>query len=389
MQDMISASFLSWITDTNLKLIFSEVIILILIALVAKGVDYLIRNLFLTLLNNWLSNSRFRFVKLIVRYRVFNALFYIVSGLVFVLGSFILVKNNQPLTVVIATTTLKFANLFNLFILTLTFNRIIHALHDYYESSRRDITQHPIHSYVKVITFCAWLMTTILAASYILNRAPLDVITGIGAISAFFLLIFRDTFLGIVASIQANALSIVRIGDWVTIDKYKVDGVVTDISITNVKLQNWDNTVTTIPTYALTAEAVQNWSYMSMSGGRRIKESILIATDSICFVDMHMIKRLSVKYPLLSQYIDGQNITNLGLFRKFLLNYLILDGRFNSKYVIDVRNQTPTPYGLPIEIYAFTNDVTSIGHSDIKSEIFEYICATLPDFNLQISVQKA
>lgn len=389
MQDMISASFLSWITDTNLKVIFSEIIILALIALVAKGVDYLLRTILLTQLNNWLSNSRVRLLRLIVVHKVFNSLAYIIFGLVFVLGSFILVKNGQPVTIKIATATLKFANLFNLFFLTLTFNRIIHVLHDYYESSRRDAVQHPIHSYVKVITFCAWLLTTVLAVSYVLDRSPLDIITGIGAISAFFLLIFRDTFLGIVASIQANALSIVRIGDWVTIDKYKADGVVTDISITNVKLKNWDNTMTTIPTYALTAEAVQNWNYMSSSGGRRIKESIFIDMETIRFVDASLLGKLGQKYLFLSDYVKNcqqvNSLTNLALFRHLLMNKIANDNRFNMQYTINVRNLAPTPNGLPLEIYAFTNDVTSTGHSEVKSEIFEYICATLPDFNLKVS----
>lgn len=387
MEEMISASLLSWVTDANLKAIFSSTIIIILIGIVASGIDFLISNLLITQLNSYFAKSRSYLLQLVVKKYLLNSIAKITIGFVFVFGSFLLAQGAAPVSVSIATIVLKLANIFNICILTLCFNKIISIYHDYYEFKLHH-NNRPIESYVKVVNFFAWIITAILIVSYVFDRTPVTILTGIGAVSAFVLLIFKDTFLGIVASVQASATSLVKIGDWIVIDKYNIDGEIFDISINSVKIQNTDNSISTIPTYALTTEAVKNMQPMLSSGARRFKELLYLDVASVKILNRNQVNALIQRYPLATNNkldLDSKTITNLTIFRSYIKFFLSQYEKINQDYTHCVNTLAPTSNGVPIEIYAYTTGVSYAAHSESKSEVIEYIVAILDDFELAIS----
>ncbi|AUR51722.1 mechanosensitive ion channel family protein [Aquella oligotrophica] len=364
MTDLVSYSLIGWITDRNLKIIFGSLIIIILITAVAIGVDFLIRKTLLSYVNHSLAKSRYLFLRLFVEYHVLNSAALLIFGLVFVFGSFLLVDNNNPLSLSIATVVLKSANLFNLYILTLSINRIIFALHDYYQQVSKRDDKSTWHSYIKIFSFFTWLLVTILAIAYIFGQSPTTILTGLGALSAIVLLIFRDTFLGIVASIQANASSMVRVGDWITIDKLDIDGVIEDISINIVRIRNSDNTISTTPTHNLTSYTVKNWEYMFNSGGRKFKQIIFISTESI-------------------KFNESTTDTNLGSYRKHINEYLKNNQALNHEFKYQIILKGVTSFGVELEISAFTKATSGIKHEEVKAQITAYSLASLAQFQLK------
>ena len=227
----------------------------------------------------------------------------------------------------------------------------------------------------------------------------------LGAASAVVLLIFKDTILGFVASIQISVNDIVRIGDWITVNKYGADGFVIQINLATVRVQNWDKTFTTIPTYALISDSFQNWRGMFESGGRRIKRSIYIKQSSIRFLTEEDLQRLS-KIERVRDYINhrqrdidrfnkskeidkelllnGRNQTNFGVFRNYVNTYLNENSAINKEYSLMVRHLPPTDKGLPLEIYCFSRDTRWVNFEHIQADIFDHILAALPYFDLEI-----
>ena len=219
------------------------------------------------------------------------------------------------------------------------------------------------------------------------------------------MLVFKDSILGLVASIQIITNDLVNIGDWVEIPKYGADGDVLDISLTTIKVQNWDKTITTIPTYALIADSFKNWRGMSQSGGRRIKRSISIDMNSISFLSEEMIRRFE-KFEFLDDYIrarqkevaeynethsidtseviNGRRLTNLGTFRAYLKEYLKRHQKLHQNMTLLVRHLAPTPTGIPIEIYTFTNDIAWANYEDIQADLFDHILSVIPEFDLRV-----
>ena len=230
-------------------------------------------------------------------------------------------------------------------------------------------------------------------------------LTTLGATSAALLLIFRDTILGFVASIQVSVNDIVRIGDWITVMKYGADGAVTEINLATVRVQNFDNTYTTIPTYSLISDSFQNWRGMQESPGRRIKRAIFIKQSSVSFVSEEQLQTLQ-KIEKVKEYIDhrqkninasnkelqvnkevainGRNQTNLGIFRKYIDAYLHDNPAINKDLFLMVRHLAPTDRGLPIEIYCFSNDKKWQNYEHIQAEIFDHIIAAVPYFGLEL-----
>jgi miniconductance mechanosensitive channel len=226
-----------------------------------------------------------------------------------------------------------------------------------------------------------------------------------GAISAIILLIFRDTILGFVASIQVSVNDMVRIGDWITMDKFGADGDVIEINLATVKVRNFDNTTTTIPTYSLISDSFRNWRGMLGSNGRRIKRFILIKPSCIRFLNDNEIENLK-KIQLLTNYIDqrnleidkfnklnnidksvllnGRNLTNFGLFRKYITQYLLNYPSINKEMILLCRQLQPTPHGIPLEIYAFSNDKRFENYEYIMADIFDHIIASVKYFDLEI-----
>lgn len=230
---------------------------------------------------------------------------------------------------------------------------------------------------LKIVIICIGL---ILITSIIIDKDPTRLLAGLGASAAVLMLVFKDSIMGLVAGVQLSANDMLRPGDWITMDKYGADGMVQDVSLTTVKIQNWDKTITTIPPYALVSESFQNWRGMFDSGGRRIKRSIFIDMNSVAFCNEKQIKELQEKNLLTG---DTTTAVNLTVFREWLEMWLKNHGKVNKEMIIMVRQLQPTAQGLPLELYFFFDGTAWVDYEHLQSEIFEYVLATLPQFGLK------
>ncbi|APY00320.1 mechanosensitive ion channel family protein [Lacinutrix venerupis] len=290
-------------------------------------------------------------------------------------------------------------------ILTLWIVRsVLHTLEDYFKTLPR-LRDKPIDSYIQVFMIFAWIVGVFAAIAVFTNLSIIKFITGFGAASAIILLIFKDTILGFVASIQVSINDMVRIGDWITFEKYGADGDVTEINLATVKVQNFDNTITTIPTYAMISDSFKNWRGMTNSDGRRIKRHLMIKQDSIKYLTPEDIERLK-NVQLISSYLsgmqekidkyntennidktfllNGRNLTNIGVFRKYIQTYLENHSAINKEMLLMARQLQPTTQGVPLEIYAFSKDKRWENYEYVMSDLFDHFLAAVPFFELEI-----
>jgi len=263
----------------------------------------------------------------------------------------------------------------------------------------------PIESFVQVCLIVIWFLGILIIFSLITGKEISTFLTAMGALSAVILLIFKDTILGFVASIQLSANDLIRIGDWVTMEKYGADGDVIEINLNSVKIQNFDKTITTIPTYKLISDSFKNWRGMSDSNVRRIKRALLIKGSSIKFLsnnDLSELKKIKLikdyiikKEKEISDYnlnlkvdesslVNGRSLTNLGLFRVYIEQFLDNNPSINSEMTLMCRQLTPTSQGVPLEIYAFSKDQDWKKYEDIMSDIFDHLLASLKTFHLEL-----
>ena len=281
---------------------------------------------------------------------------------------------------------------------------ILRSLESYFKTLPR-LRDKPIDSYIQVVMLFVWILGFGLCF-VVLTGIPLwTFFTTLGAASAILLLIFKDTLLGFVASIQVSINDSVRIGDWITMDKYGADGDVIEINLATVQVQNFDMTITHIPTFALLADSFKNWRGMQNSGGRRIKRSILIKARSVHYLTDEFVEKLKgiqlitdylnkkqkeLKYQNKKNEIDktllinGINLTNIGVFRKYLQTYIENHSGINKDMFIMVRQLAPTAQGLPLEIYAFSSDKRWANYEWIMSDIFDHAIAAVNFFDLEI-----
>jgi len=270
--------------------------------------------------------------------------------------------------------------------------------------------EKPIDSYMQVIRMILFLIGAVVIFSNLTGKSPLAFFTAMGAISAVLLLMFKDTIMGFVASIQVTANDTVRIGDWITMPKYGADGDVIEINLTTVKVQNFDKTITTIPTYSLISDSFQNWRGMSQAGGRRIKRAIFIKQSTIRFITPAELEKFK-KIQSLTSYIEhrqkdidknnerlgidkslllnGRNLTNAGLYRKYIDNYIANHSGTHKKMTMMVRHLAPTANGLPLELYVFTSTTKWADYEHIMADIFDHLIAAAPFFDLQIYESEA
>ena len=281
---------------------------------------------------------------------------------------------------------------------------IFNAIRDYLKQDPK-FSDKPIDSYIQVIMIVLWIFGIIIIVSEIFDIDTKNLLAILGTVSAVIILIFRDTILGFVASVQVSLNDMVRIGDWITFDKFGADGDVTEINLATVKVRNFDNTTTTIPTYSMISDSFRNWRGMLDSDGRRIKRYVLIKASSIRFMKDQEIENLK-RIQLLTSYIqhrqdeilkfnathnvdktiaiNGRNLTNFGLFRKYITEYLHNHPGLNKDMILLCRQLQPTQNGIPLEIYAFSNDKKFENYEYIMSDIFDHIFASIKYFDLEI-----
>mgnify|MGYP001314399760 FL=1 len=280
---------------------------------------------------------------------------------------------------------------------------ILKSVNDYLKTLA-SFKDKPLDSYVQVFMIFLWFIGGILILSVLTGKEIGSFLTTLGALSAVLLFVFKDTILGFVASVQITVNDTVRIGDWISMPNSNADGDVISISLSTVQVQNFDKTITSIPTYKLISDSFINWRGMNESTGRRIKKSLLIKTTSIRFLsskeisDLKKIDRISsfiikrekeieisnsAKKTNKSLLINGRNFTNLGLFRQYTQVYLQTHDQINQKMTVMCRQLNPTAQGIPLEIYAFSKDKIWVNYEHISSDIFDHLLAAIPYFNLE------
>lgn len=286
----------------------------------------------------------------------------------------------------------------------LAFGSFLSAVDDIYRETYGEAGNRPIKGYLQVLAIFVYVAAGIVVVAILADRSPLVFLSGLGALTAVLLLVFKDTILSLVASVQIMSNDMIRIGDWVEMPQAHADGDVIDIALHTVKIQNWDKTITTVPTHRFISDSFRNWRGMSESGGRRIKRAIHLDVNSVRFLEAEEIERLS-RYQLLRAYMrrkegelaevnaraaetgdvvpERRRLTNVGTFRAYVLEYLTNHPAIHDGMTLLVRQLPPGPEGLPLELYCFTNSTAWATYEAIQADIFDHLLAILPEFGLR------
>ncbi|MGY3928026.1 mechanosensitive ion channel family protein [Aeromonas simiae] len=332
--------------------------------------------------------------------RLFNRLAFVLQGVVLLGQAEIwLPRDSESLEFIVVTTQLWIL----LFLLLALFALLDCVL---FLSRRTQFGQSlPLRGIFQGVKLMGSILVGILMLSLLIGKSPLFLFSGLGAMTAVLMLVFKDPILGLVAGIQLSANRMLSVGDWLQMDKYGADGEVTDIGLTTVKVSNWDKTITTIPTYALISDSFKNWQGMTESGGRRIKRSVNIDMTSVRFLaheEIVALKQAKLLAPYLSRKeqelsdynlrlqeaignpINGRHLTNLGTLRAYLEAYLKASDKIRNDMTLMVRQLSPTPDGVPLEIYCFTATTAWLEYEAIQADIFDHLLAVIDQFHLRL-----
>jgi miniconductance mechanosensitive channel len=288
--------------------------------------------------------------------------------------------------------------------LTLALTAMLSAANDIYAASPAG-KERSLKGFVQLVQIVVWILGGVLIVATVLDRSPLLLLSGFGAMTAILLLVFKDTIMSLVASVQLTAQDMVRVGDWIEMPQFGADGDVVDVQLHTVKVQNWDKTITTIPTHRLITDSFKNWRGMSQSGGRRIKRCVFLDVSSIRFQTRDEVDHFT-RFALLKDYIkdkeqeltdynagleteveaevNRRRLTNVGTFRAYAYNYLKNHPKIHAGMTLIVRQLAAGPEGLPLEIYCFTNTTEWATYEDIQSDIFDHLLAIVPEFGLRL-----
>ena len=385
--------------DQTASVLTTAVEIALVIALAAIA-DAITKRIVVRGLERFVGRTTSLWDDVIVKRRVFHRLSHLAPALVIYVFALPVLDGYDLWIVVVRRASL----IYMLLVTLLAIDSVLNASADIFRSSRfsRDL---PVKSVVQVLKLVLYSIATIAVVSLIIGQSPSLLLGGLGAMTAVLMLIFKDPILGLVAGIQLSANQMVARGDWIEMPKYGADGDVLEVALTTVKVQNWDKTITTIPTYALITESFKNWRGMSKSGGRRIKRAINIDMSSIRFCDSEMLERFSrIRY--IKEYLEskrqelsdwnaerhidasdplnGRHLTNVGTFRAYVVSYLHNHPMVHQEMTFLVRHLAPTEHGLPIEIYVFSRDQEWSNYEGIQADLFDHILAIAPAFDLRV-----
>ena len=329
---------------------------------------------------------------------VFSQLAWIAPGLVVYYFAFLFEGDSEMLVQ-------RLVLVYTVIILIAAFSRFLNAVNDIYVRTSKKARELPIKGYLQVVQLVVVLIGIIVIFSTLLDQSPWGILSGLGAATALLILVFRDTILSFVASIQLATNDMVRIGDWISMPQYGADGDVIDVALHTVKVQNFDKTISTIPTHKLMDDSFRNWRGMEESGGRRIARAVNVDMTSVRFLEDEDIEQLS-KVALLRDYlpgkleevkswnrdhdvdpsspVNGRRLTNLGTFRAYMIAYLRSHSMLNQDMTLLVRHLPPSSEGLPLQIYAFSKDQVWANYESIQADLFDHLLAVLPVFGLRV-----
>lgn len=396
MIEFIKDLVISYGVNESIAPYLSNIIALIIVIVVSFIVDSIVRSILLRVLGSYAEKTKADWDNILIERKVFERLARIVP-----IG---IIHASAPLFPFYMEWIQRFAFSCIVFIVLLAIDGLLDAINDIY--SKYEISKiRPIKGYLQVVEILSYIIGIIVIISVLIDRSPWILLSGIGAATAVVILVFQNSILGLVASIQITSNNILQIGDWIEMPKYGADGDVLEITLHTVKVQNFDKTITNIPTHAFMQESFKNWRGMMEAGGRRIKRAIYIDVTSIKFCNEEILDRLeNIQY--ISRYIqdkrkeiteynkdfnideshivNGRHLTNIGIFRIYTESYLKNHPKV-SKHMTQIVRQLPSgENGLPIEIYAFTNEIAWADYERIQSDIFDHLLAVVPEFDLRI-----
>ena len=370
--------------------------ILGILGIVSLGAYWITEKVILTLLARIFRKTRTQFDDILVNRNIFNRLSYMVPALIF----YNFAHAAPQFTAFIQRTSLTLMAIAGLLVI----NSFINALRDIYKQTKYH-ERLDINSYLQITKLIINILGSVVIVGIIINKDTTLLLSGLGAMTAVIMLIFKDTILSLVASLQISSNDLFKVGDWVEAPQFSADGDVVDIGLHAVKIQNWDKTISVIPTHKLIDSTFKNWRGMSESGGRRIKRSLSIDMNSISLCNAETLDRFR-KFELIREYvnlkqkevvehnktnnidsaelINGRCLTNIGTFRAYIEAYLRSNSQIHKDMTFLVRQLDPTETGLPIQIYVFTNDTDWVRYEGIQADIFDHLLAIIPEFGLKV-----
>ncbi|MDJ0911193.1 MAG: mechanosensitive ion channel, partial [Woeseiaceae bacterium] len=358
---------------------------LILLLIFAVVVDLIVKRIVISIVRAIAKRSRTSWDDELVKHNVVGRLVQVAPAAIVYTGVGFLPGAGEDLVVL----TRNIAVGYMILVMTLAITALLSAVHAIYSTSPA-AKARPLKGFVQLMQIAVWIIAALMIVATILDRSPLLLLSGLGAMTAILLLIFKDTILSFVASVQLAAQDMVRVGDWIEVPQFGADGDVIDVQLHTISVQNWDKTITTIPTHRLISDSFKNWRGMSESGGRRIKRSILFDLSSIRFLTDEEVDRFK-RFKLLKDYVvdktkeladynaslesdvnvNQRRMTNIGTFRAYALNYLRNHPRINEGMTLLVRQLEPGAEGLPMQIYCFTNTTAWAEYEGIQGDVFD------------------
>jgi len=406
--EYFDALFDKWLKDwlinigitENISLYVSLIIDIVLLFIVCYVVYLITKKVIVKIVSAFVKKTKSDWDDILLKEKVFNSVSHLAP--VIILRIFVpLVFSDFP---TIVPVLIKATDIYFIFVIVRTINLFFNSLEIVLKRTPA-LSDKPMHSYFQLLKIIVYLLGIILVISVFINKSPIYLISAFGAMSAVLLFVFKDTILGFLASIQLSANDMLRVGDWITMSKYGADGNVLKITLNSVKIQNFDKTIITVPTYALISDSFQNWRGMSESGGRRIKRALNIKINDIKFCTKGMLDKYK-KIGLVEDYvnekieeieehnkkikdikaqlINERKLTNVGIFRKYIEVYLKYNENIKKDFTLMVRQLPPTETGLPLEIYVFTKTVDWLEYENIQADIFDHIIAAAKEFDLEV-----
>lgn len=386
---------INWLREYPL---FFTIICLSILIIIAWVANFIVKRILVRGITKLLQATVLKHDDVLNRYNVVSRLSNVVPAMVLALGInlvpglpevFVQIVDNVCAAFIILTLVLALGNVLD----------VINVLWQ----KRPDAINKPIKGYVQIVKIFIYAVAAILIIAALIDKSPVILLSGLGAMAAVLMLVFQDTLLSLVASVQISSNGMIRVGDWIEMPQVNADGDVIDIALHTVKVQNWDKTITSIPTKKFLSESFKNWQGMTEAGGRRIKRSLFIDQNSIHFLTKEEEDHLR-KFNLLKDYLadkdqeienwnkeygDGhevncRRITNLGTFRAYVEKYLRSHPKIHKNMTLLVRQLALTAEGIPLELYCFTNDISWNAYESIQSDIFDHLLAILPEFGLRV-----
>jgi miniconductance mechanosensitive channel len=372
-------------------------LILLLVAIMA---DLVAKRLLLVAVRAVVTRTRSAWDDALVAHKVFARLAQIVPAIIIYAGIGLVPDYPDAVEQVVRNVVRAYMIL----MLVLTLTALLSAANQIYEG-RPESSGRPIKGFVQLAQVAIYILGAILLIAVLIDRSPVVLLSGLGALAAVLLIVFRDTLLSLVASVQLTGQDMIRVGDWLEVPQFGADGDVIDVALYTVTVQNWDKTITKIPTHRLISDSFKNWRGMAESGGRRIKRSINVDFNSIRFLSDEEVQRFT-GFALLKDYIKAKEaelkayndalhapgksgvnlrrLTNIGTFRAYIYNYLKHHPKIHERMTLIVRQLQPGTEGLPMEIYCFSNDTQWAAYEGIQDDIFDHVFAIAPEFGLRL-----